>query len=292
LATEELADSTREKYRFVLKRFTAYLDSQGLTNVREITPDVVNDYLAERAEDVHPTKKTRIGREGLKSDQRVLHAIMNHAVEQELIDKNPVKGKRLNTRSGEVVPFTDEEVERMLKWAEDREGGAGRPLNLAGIIWLFLNTGLRLSDVVNFPKSAIRGDWIALVTKKRKKLVRLPLLPSTKEALERWTQSFNAEQSKSPWLFPTRTGRPMQNLDGVLRRLWRRAGIEGGHAHRFRHTFAVRMLRNGAQLYDVAQALGITVAVCVKHYAPFVSELEQRVQRLVGTLETVGDNEA
>jgi hypothetical protein len=34
------------------------------------------------------------------------------------------------------------------------------------------------------------------------------------------------------------------------------------------------------------------VAVCVKHYAPFVSELEQRVQRLVGTLETVGDNEA
>ena len=290
LAASSVSPNTAKKYTFVVKRFSQFLEDQSIRDVRHLTPAIINQYVAERKRDVHPTKGGRVTQEGVKSDLRILHVVLAEAVESGVLPKNPVKYNGLNTRPGEVVPFTDEEVERMLKWAVERPR-VGHPFDLSAIIWVFLNTGLRISDVVNLPKSAITGDWIVLVTRKRQKPVRLPLLPSTKEALARWTESYNGEQKQSPLVFPTRTGKPMRNLDGVLRRLWKRAGIEGGHPHRFRHTFAVRMLRNDAQIYDVAKALAITVAVCERHYAPFVAELEERVQRLVGKLEQLPGTE-
>ncbi len=79
----------------------------------------------------------------------------------------------------------------------------------------------------------------------------------------------------------------MRNLDGLLRRNFRRAGIEGGHAHRFRDTFAVRLLEKGASLYDVAKMLGITVPVAEKHYTPYVRELQERGRRLIHQLDPI-----
>ncbi len=146
-----------------------------------------------------------------------------------------------------------------------------------------------MSDVITFPKSAIQGDWINVETTKRKKQVRLPLLPNTKEALQQWRESCNEEQLRSPWVFSTCTGKQIRNLDAYLRRMWVQAGIEGAHVHRFRHTFAVRMLRNGSEIHDVARALGISVAVCERHYAKFCPELRERVQRLVRRLSNVVD---
>src|SRR5260370_18245018 len=38
------------------------------------------------------------------------------------------------------------------------------------------------------------------------------------------------------------------------------------HPHRFRHTFAARLLERGMDVRDVAEFLGDTVAVVLKHY--------------------------
>jgi integrase len=65
----------------------------------------------------------------------------------------------------------------------------------------------------------------------------------------------------------------------------RRAGIESGHAHRFRDTFTVRLLEKGASLYVVAKLLGIAVPVAKKHYAPYVQELRARARRLILQLD-------
>ena len=63
------------------------------------------------------------------------------------------------------------------------------------------------------------------------------------------------------------------------------AGGKGGHAHRFRDPFAVRMLAHGSSLYDVAKALGIGVGTAERHYSPFVRELRDRVDRLIDSLD-------
>jgi len=50
-------------------------------------------------------------------------------------------------------------------------------------------------------------------------------------------------------------------------------------AHRFRDTFAVRLLQGGSTLYDVAKLLGTSNSVAEKHYTPWVKELQERAGR-------------
>ncbi len=74
----------------------------------------------------------------------------------------------------------------------------------------------------------------------------------------------------------------------MLCRVFERCGIVKGHPHRFRDTFAVRLLQNGASLYDVAKMLGITQQTAETNYAPYVRELQERATRLISQLTVPG----
>lgn len=72
-----------------------------------------------------------------------------------------------------------------------------------------------------------------------------------------------------------------------------RAGLPDGHSHRFRDTFAVRLLENGVALDVVSVLLGHqSIRVTEKHYAPWVKErqlkLEEAVRRAWGQAATGG----
>jgi integrase len=55
----------------------------------------------------------------------------------------------------------------------------------------------------------------------------------------------------------------------TLRAVFKRAGVEGAHAHRFRHTLATEVLAlaRGGTEQDCADILGISASVVRKHYA-------------------------
>jgi integrase len=46
------------------------------------------------------------------------------------------------------------------------------------------------------------------------------------------------------------------NWQRALKKLFKLANVQSGHAHRFRHTFAAELLMAGAPLTSVAQLLG------------------------------------
>ena len=69
-----------------------------------------------------------------------------------------------------------------------------------------------------------------------------------------------------------------------LRNLFTVAGIENGHAHRFRDTFAVELPLTGTSIEEVAVLLGhANIKVTQKHYNPWVLKrqklLESNVQQ-------------
>jgi len=278
-----LKPSTRIKYRFVVERFGRFLEARYLQRLEGIEPSIIEEYTAARAADVHPTKGICVGPEGIKSDLRILRAVFSQAVKRHWMKANPVQSRRLNARVRDTQPFSREEVDRMLAAAKATDKRM-RP-DMPAILLTFLTTGFRLSDVTGFLKSDVDliGGQIIRRTKKRDKTVALELHPELKLALMNRPMG-NAAQQRSPFVFSSRQGKQLQNLDGILRALWQRAGVERGHAHRFRDTFSVRLLEQGASLYDVAQYLGITVAVCERHYAPYVRELRERGRRLVAAM--------
>jgi len=74
------------------------------------------------------------------------------------------------------------------------------------------------------------------------------------------------------------------NLQFCLRTLFSRAGIQNGHAHRFRDTFAVELLKKGVSIEEVSVLLGHqSEKVTRKHYSPWVKDrqdiLEQHVMK-------------
>jgi site-specific recombinase XerD len=285
-SVNSLKPKTAAKYSFVGQRFAAFLERRAIVKLAEITPAIIAEYIADRSTDTHPTRQDPIGNEGIKSDLRCLRRLFNFAIANEFISRSPIRQRNLNSGVSSSVPFSPEEVQRMLQHARDRaaQPQRGAPIDLYPILLTFLRTGLRISDIIRFPKSAINpsAGQIILTTQKRGKVVYIPLTADLKAALDRRT--LTPTQQHSPWLFSTATGKPIANLDAYLRRFWKQAGIQGAHTHRFRDTFAVELLEHGASLYDVAKILGITHAVAERHYTPYVKSLQERARNIMQTL--------
>lgn len=76
----------------------------------------------------------------------------------------------------------------------------------------------------------------------------------------------------------------MKSWKRTLARIFEIAEVKGGHAHRFRDTFAVSLLLKGVPLEDVAELLGHkSTKVTEQSYSPWVKarqdKLEERVMR-------------
>jgi site-specific recombinase XerD len=285
--------STAKSYRFVARRFAAFLQHVHIEALGRIDPGVIADYYEARGFDVHPTRGRPIHAAGLASDRRCLHRLFAIAVKRGYLTTNPVgPSEAAPPQRRQTMPFTRDDVDRMMAAATpaDRRGD---PADLRAVILFFLSTGLRISDVINFPRSALTwpcgkdagAGEIVLRTQKRGRVVSLPVHPSLERALAAAAESETPIQRASPYLFSTASGKPIWNLAAYLGRLWARAGIQGAHAHRFRDTFAVRILENGGTLYDVARLLGISHTVAERHYTPYVQELRDRGRRLVATMD-------
>jgi integrase len=220
---------------------------------------------------------------GVKYELRVLHRVFAYAIECGYLGKNPVLARNRNATAGKTQPFTQEEITRMLTtpYLDDK-------LYLRAVVLLFLHTGLRISDVIDLRKSDVTREISIVRTRKRGRVVTLPIHPELRNALDKHLAAQNSAQQASPFLFSSCDGARLHGLDKCLRRLWKHAGVAGAHAHRFRDTFAVGLLAKGASLYDVGKLLGISTQVADLHYSPYVAELQERGRRLVGMLDFSG----
>ncbi len=70
-----------------------------------------------------------------------------------------------------------------------------------------------------------------------------------------------------------------RNYMRYLATLFRLAGVKGGHAHRFRDTFAVELLLADVPLERVSMLLGhSSVKITEKHYAPWVLARQEQLE--------------
>jgi integrase len=69
------------------------------------------------------------------------------------------------------------------------------------------------------------------------------------------------------------------NYRRTLRRLGEQVNVTGAHPHRFRDTFAVRLLREGVPLERVSKLLGHkSIKITEKHYWPWVQSLQTQLE--------------
>jgi integrase len=93
----------------------------------------------------------------------------------------------------------------------------------------------------------------------------LATCPGTSDAYYFWTGDSKPKGAVGDW-------------QRALRKLFKLAGVPGGHAHRFRDTFAVELLLS-VPLERVSVLLGHrSVKVTERHYAPWVKARQEQLE--------------
>ena len=175
--------------------------------------------------------------------------------------------------------LTVDEIDLLLQAArrrvEDaRNGPRLKALRLYCLLEILYATGMRVSELVALPRSALVGDERTLTIKGKGGRQRMvPLNLAAQEALGLYLQQRDAVSggladaegmvagAASPWLFPSwgQQGHlTRQRLAQELKILAIQANIEPSRVspHVLRHAFASHMLERGADLRSVQKLLG------------------------------------
>ncbi len=96
-----------------------------------------------------------------------------------------------------------------------------------------------------------------------------------------------------PRLFLSVAGTPIsqESVEKLVQRLRRRADIPRLHPHLFRHSFAVRYLINGGDVFTLQKILGHTTLEMTRRYVTLASGDMKEKNRLYSPIDNLGSAE-
>ncbi len=189
-------------------------------------------------------------------------------------------------RQGRSLPkiLSEGDVEGLMHAAERRDGPEG--LRLHALVELCYATGMRVSELVGLPLSAVQRDpEFLIVSGKGGKERMVPLSVPARDAVKAYLgvrAEFLPEGIDNPHLFPGRGGKHLsrQRFFQLLKELARDADLDPRKVspHVLRHAFATHLLHHDADLRSVQQMLGHADISTTQIYTHV---LDERMRRLV-----------
>jgi len=268
-----LRPATLYKYHLLFRQLQIFADNAGLTVVNQLDLEALRSF-----RESWPNRNIA-GKKKLEA----LRTFLQFCWEGGWISQNPaIKLKAPKTNSPPTLPFSDQEVGRILAACGQYSvnyGGTGHANGhrLRALVLLLVNSGLRIRDAVTLPRDRIddKGN-LFLYTAKTGTPVKLPLPSTVVEALSK------VAGTSSQYFFWTGESKPKSAVGDWQRslgKLFRLAGVANGHAHRFRHTFATRLLQAGAGLENVSRLLGHqSTRITERYYASWIRERQEQLE--------------
>ncbi len=184
--------------------------------------------------------------------------------------------------------LSEDEVDRLLAAAirAAKTKPDIRNLRLVAFLEILYASGLRVTELVSLPKSAVAGERQMLFIKGKGGRERLaPLNDSARQAIAGYLEALKTDAKfwESKWLFPSRSGAghlTRIRVFQLLKALAVQAGIEPRKisAHVLRHAFATHLLNRGADLRAVQKMLGHADISTTQIYTHI---LDERLKELV-----------
>jgi len=260
------------KYRLLFRQLREFAEAGHLRFVKQLGTAEVRRFRA-------TWKDGNLA--ALKKLER-LRSFFRFAVENRWVTESPAaKLSNPKVTMRPTLPFSDGEMLSILDAAErripaGRSAAADNARRLRVLVLLLRYSGLRIGDAVGCARDRLADGRLRLYTQKTGTHVHCPLpeflvealssLPPASERFWFWTGNGKLQTAVADW-------------QGRLHTLFEDAGITGGHAHRFRDTFAVALLLNGTPLERVSVLLGhSSVKVTERHYSPWVRERQEQAE--------------
>ena len=230
--------NTEISYERDLRKLEQFLKDKGIRRIRQVTEAELNSYV------------TYLEREEFAA------SFFN----QELIPKNPadtLKAPKVEKKIPEILSV--EEVDLLLAQPDEK---TIKGIRDKAMLELLYATGIRVSELIHLSVRDVNLKLNYISCSSMEKSRAVPFGNTAKKAVETYVEQARdvlLKENDSPNLFINCNGTAMsrQGFWKILKYYAKLAGIEKEITpHTLRHSFAVHLLQNGADLRSVQEMLG------------------------------------
>lgn len=188
-------------------------------------------------------------------------AMLNHALKEDIIIKNPTKYVKSKHIEVKKVFLTEDELNKLAETDCPKKDHVKKAFLFA------CNTGLRYSDIIALKWENIKNGTMQISQRKTKEFMYIPLNQNAKKIME----LIRSEENDSEFVF--QLFKTLYQNNDTLRCWAKKAKIEKHISfHTSRHTYATWMLSKGTDIYTVSKLLGHKNLRTTEVYAKIIDE--------------------
>ena len=254
IKVKQASANTVASYMRDIRQYSEWLQRFGEVDILDVTQDQISDYL---------TYLQSQGRSGATASRTLasLKNFYNYLVSDGHISASPITGQIHVERGEKKLPqiLTGKEVELLLAQPACVDAKGYRDKAMLEVMYA---TGIRVTELIDLNLSDVNLDLGIIKCSNSKKARAIPLYPAALRALSVYIRDVRTVMVADPSeqaLFVNVSGARMsrQGFWKILKFYQAKAGIEKDITpHTLRHSFAVHLLENGADLGSLQELMG------------------------------------
>lgn len=249
-----VAQNTLEAYGRDLRRYFQFLQQKGITDLQEVKPEVIIEYLVQ-------IKGDGLSANSMNRALAALRGLYKFLIQEKIIGQSPLVNIEL-AKAWMRLPDTisKEEMNTILIQPGNETATAMRDTAMLELLYA---TGIRVSELINLTMNSINWQvgFLVVMGKGSKERI-VPIGKTAYDCARLYVDKARPQfmQKKiTDVLFLNRFGAKFtrQGLWKIVARYAQKAGLQKKvHPHTFRHSFASHLLEGGADLRTVQVMLG------------------------------------
>ncbi len=278
--------NTRQAYWRDLADVSLYVRGERNTDLDKATTDDLKAYLEYLTQKIHVKgeNSSKITSRTVARRLSAMRQYYRYLISENLRTEDPTTTIK-SPKQGRTLPKTlsEDEVSQLIKTAG--QGGTPESVRLVCLLEMLYATGLRVSELVGLPLSAINeGAEFLTIQGKGGRERMVPLSDPAQKAINNYLavrKQFIGTENVAPQeksVFPSRTSESghltRQRFAQLLKTLAKDANVEEARVspHILRHAFATHLLSRGADLRSVQKMLGHADIATTQIYTHIVGE--------------------
>lgn len=267
LKSAHKATATVIAYKKDINQLLEYLKKTGKTNLKDITTEDLNNFLALLSTQNYTPKSVSRKINAMKTFYRFL--VLNKAVE-------------INASTSILHPKFAIKAPRILSRMEYRalRDTCREDVRIGAIVELLLQTGMRIGELTALTVDSVSENFLKIPAIEGHPERDIPINKAAKESLDKYLAIRPKNSAKA--LFITKTSKPLltRNIRTSVDRYFKLAGVTGAKLNDLRHTFIAHHLAAGASPVLIAKLVGHKRIATTEKYLEFIKDLPAEKTKL------------